>query len=242
MNRLRRGSGHRSAQAVPRSLDVRSGGHATALWRGLASAQGRGQVTHGVRQVALMCSRCNTEKATKAWSRQGRQTLGNAIQRRTSTVISNDRLAPLTDQATEFTAKSTRVESERNIHGRSNPSHTWLAACMGFVWVHADSFLHPVASPFHSIATTLPTPVPGAARMHAFGANPRSATRNGLLPVNDCTLLYLDKNHVSASTGTGQPLMHVAAPRMSIARASWCISPCQYPGRVGFRVKFAIGV
>ena len=37
MARLRRGSGHRSALAVPRPLDVCSGGHATALWRGLAS-------------------------------------------------------------------------------------------------------------------------------------------------------------------------------------------------------------
>ena len=31
----------------------------------------------------------------------------------------------------------------------------WLAGCMGFVWVHADSFLCCVASPFHSFATTL---------------------------------------------------------------------------------------
>ena len=30
----------------------------------------------------------------------------------------------------------------------------WLAGCMGFVWVHADSFLHCVASPFHSFVTT----------------------------------------------------------------------------------------
>ena len=26
---------------------------------------------------------------------------------------------------------------------------------MGFVWVHAESFLHSVASPFHSFLTTL---------------------------------------------------------------------------------------
>ena len=31
----------------------------------------------------------------------------------------------------------------------------WLAGCIGFVWVHADSFLHCVASPFHSFVTTL---------------------------------------------------------------------------------------
>ena len=30
----------------------------------------------------------------------------------------------------------------------------WLAGCMGFVWEHADSFLHCVASPFHSFVTT----------------------------------------------------------------------------------------
>ena len=35
--RLRRGSCHRSAQAALRPLDVRSGGHVTALWRGLAT-------------------------------------------------------------------------------------------------------------------------------------------------------------------------------------------------------------
>ena len=28
----------------------------------------------------------------------------------------------------------------------------WLAGCMGFVWVNADSFFHCVASPFHSFA------------------------------------------------------------------------------------------
>ena len=33
---LRRGSGHRSAQEIPRPPDVHSGGHASALWRGLA--------------------------------------------------------------------------------------------------------------------------------------------------------------------------------------------------------------
>ena len=31
----------------------------------------------------------------------------------------------------------------------------WLAGCMGFVWEHADSFLHCVTSPFHSFVTTL---------------------------------------------------------------------------------------
>ena len=30
----------------------------------------------------------------------------------------------------------------------------WLAGHMGFVWVHADSFLRCVASPFHSFVTT----------------------------------------------------------------------------------------
>ena len=31
----------------------------------------------------------------------------------------------------------------------------WLAGCMGFVWVHADSLkLHCVASPFHSFVAT----------------------------------------------------------------------------------------
>ena len=30
----------------------------------------------------------------------------------------------------------------------------WLAVCVGFVWEHADSFLHCVASPFHSFVTT----------------------------------------------------------------------------------------
>ena len=29
----------------------------------------------------------------------------------------------------------------------------WLAGCMEFVWVHADSFLRRVASPFHSFVT-----------------------------------------------------------------------------------------
>ena len=37
MAHLRRESGHRSVQAVPRPPDVRSDGHATAPWRGLAS-------------------------------------------------------------------------------------------------------------------------------------------------------------------------------------------------------------
>ena len=35
----------------------------------------------------------------------------------------------------------------------------WLAGCMGFVWVHVGSFLHRVASPFHSCVTTLLTSV-----------------------------------------------------------------------------------
>ena len=35
--RLRRGSGHRSARAVPQPPDVRSVGPATALWRRLAA-------------------------------------------------------------------------------------------------------------------------------------------------------------------------------------------------------------
>ena len=30
----------------------------------------------------------------------------------------------------------------------------WLAGCIGFVWVHADSFLRCVSSPFHSFVTT----------------------------------------------------------------------------------------
>ena len=34
-------------------------------------------------------------------------------------------------------------------------SVSWLAGCMGFVWVHADSFLHSVTSPFHSFVTTM---------------------------------------------------------------------------------------
>ena len=29
----------------------------------------------------------------------------------------------------------------------------WVAGCMGFVWMHADSFLHSVASPFYSFVT-----------------------------------------------------------------------------------------
>ena len=31
----------------------------------------------------------------------------------------------------------------------------WLAGCMGFVWVHVESFLHSVASPFHSFVSSL---------------------------------------------------------------------------------------
>ena len=30
-----------------------------------------------------------------------------------------------------------------------------MAGCMGFVWVHAESFHHSVASPFHSCVTTM---------------------------------------------------------------------------------------
>ena len=29
-----------------------------------------------------------------------------------------------------------------------------MSGCIGFVWVHADSFLHSVASPFHSFVTS----------------------------------------------------------------------------------------
>ena len=35
-----------------------------------------------------------------------------------------------------------------------------LAGCVGFVWVRADSFLHSVASPYHSFVATL-TDSPG---------------------------------------------------------------------------------
>ena len=31
----------------------------------------------------------------------------------------------------------------------------WLAGCMEFAWVHADSFLHSMASPCHSFVTTI---------------------------------------------------------------------------------------
>ena len=36
---------------------------------------------------------------------------------------------------------------------RETSDSYWLAVCMGFVWVHADSFLHIVASPCHSFVT-----------------------------------------------------------------------------------------
>ena len=33
--------------------------------------------------------------------------------------------------------------------------YIWLAGCMEFVWVHVESFLHSVASPFHSFVTNI---------------------------------------------------------------------------------------
>ena len=36
----------------------------------------------------------------------------------------------------------------------ANQNQRWLAGFMGFVWVHADSFLRWLASPFHSFVTT----------------------------------------------------------------------------------------
>ena len=33
--------------------------------------------------------------------------------------------------------------------------YRWLAGCIGLVWVHADSLLHSVASPFHTCVTTI---------------------------------------------------------------------------------------
>ena len=46
------------------------------------------------------------------------------------------------------------LSAHRHIY-HSCACHTpWLAVCIGFVWVHADSFLQSVASPFHSFVTT----------------------------------------------------------------------------------------
>ena len=47
-----------------------------------------------------------------------------------------------------------KCEREKPHSGESN-QHTlgWLAGCMGFVWVHADSFLHSLAPPLQSFVT-----------------------------------------------------------------------------------------
>ena len=54
---------------------------------------------------------------------------------------------------------------------------TTFAPCMGFVWEHADSFLHCVASPFHSFVTTCFASCVLAGR-HA-GAGAEAAQRAG---------------------------------------------------------------
>ena len=45
------------------------------------------------------------------------------------------------------------VHSKRNNTPNASLHVRLHSVCMGFVWVHADSFLHSGASPFHSFVT-----------------------------------------------------------------------------------------
>ena len=62
----------------------------------------------------------------------------------------------------------TKKSEREKPHCRGTHQHaltqTWLAGCMGFVWVHADLFLHCVASPFHSCVTTHKDPMQPASQ------------------------------------------------------------------------------
>ena len=68
-------------------------------------------------------------------------------------------------------------ESQRRAQAGLRPLSGTAAGCMGFVWVHADSFLRCVASPFHSVLLQVPLSAHLQRRQH-------HSRGSGALPVN----------------------------------------------------------
>ena len=95
---------------------------------------------------------CYTEKATEARHLPRRQY--NAC---------NNREKQCACRPTETKPNS----ATRPRRGHNNPTNCAWGLGLGFVWVHVESFLHIVASPFHSFVTSRDVLADGGLRWHA---------------------------------------------------------------------------
>ena len=93
---------------------------------------------------------------------------------------------------------------------KQGSTSAWLAGCLGFVWVNAFSFVHCVASPFHSFVTK-----PGSTQQRTTARSSANQTKPDQMRytlVKNTTILHIAKpkprqrTHVARTQGCARDL------------------------------------